>query len=72
MTNPKRPNKIWVSKSQILYVAYVLHDKVKAPNLIFGQWILQTHGKRNTYVLKSDTKARRNCGIWQDTKREDR
>jgi len=62
-TNHKGPIKIWVPKSKILYVAYMLKRKGKAEIMIPGQWLLTTHDRRKMYVLNPNHERGRNRGI---------
>ena len=54
--NKKGPKKIWVPKSQIVYVADILNRKAEGFQLVPGQWMLASHDRRPVYVPIPQTK----------------
>jgi hypothetical protein len=70
-TNPKGPIRIWVPRSEIVYVSELQSRKGKAAVMVPGQWLLTTHDRRKAYVPNPDSERGRLCGIWRKTKRED-
>ncbi|KAK2450263.1 hypothetical protein QL285_009391 [Trifolium repens] len=70
-TNPRGPIKIWVPKSEIVFVSDLHSKKARAAFLVPGQWVLASHDRRPAYVPNPDSERGRNCGIWRKPKRED-
>jgi hypothetical protein len=70
-TNHKEPIKIWVPKSEIVYVSGLHTKKARAPFLVPGQWLLASHDRKQAYVPNPDSERGRNCWIWRKPKRED-
>ena len=70
-TNSRGPIKIWVPRSEIVFVADLRSKKARAPFLVPGQWLLASYDRRQAYVPNPDSERRRNCGIWRKPKRED-
>jgi len=64
-TNPKRPIKIWVPKSEILNVTDMTKSKGRSQVMVSGQWLLTTHDMRKVYVPNPNDERGRNYGIWR-------
>jgi hypothetical protein len=62
-TNHKGPMKIWVPKSEIIYVSDLHSKKTKVTILVSGQWLLASHDRRKVYVPKPDSPRGRFCGV---------
>ena len=54
--NKKGPKKIWVPKSQIVFVADILNRKAEDFKLVPGQWMLATYDRKPIYVPRHQTK----------------
>ncbi|KAK2450192.1 hypothetical protein QL285_009322 [Trifolium repens] len=70
-TNSRGAIKIWVPRSEIVFVTDLRSKKVRAPFLVPGQWLLASHDRRQAYVPNPHSERGRNCGIWRKPKRED-
>jgi hypothetical protein len=70
-TNTKGPIKIWVPKSEIIFVSGLSTKKAKAAMLVPGQWLLSTYDRRKAYVPNPNSERGRRCEIWRQSKRED-
>ena len=53
LTNKSGPKQIWVPKDKIIFVADILHSKVKTPIMVPGQWLLTSHYGRKAYVPRT-------------------
>lgn len=64
-TNLKGPIQVWVPKSEIIFVAYMLKGKNKATTPVSGQWLLTTYNNRKSYVPNPNLEIGRKCGVWK-------
>ena len=71
ITNLKEPIKIWVPKSEILFVSDMLYNMIRALVMVPEPWLLLTHNRRKAYVPKSNFERWRKCGNWRKLDRED-
>lgn len=62
-TNTKRPIKIWVPKSEIIFSTYMLKGKNKATISVPEQWLTTIYNKRKSYIPNPNSEEGRKCRI---------
>ena len=70
-TNHKGPLRLWVPKSQIIFIVDTFQGRSKATIMVLGQWLDTIYDRRKAYVPNPNSERGRNCGIWRKPERKD-
>lgn len=70
IVNHKGPIRLWVPKSQIVFVAGMFQGRRKVAVMVPGQWLLTTYDRRKAYIPNPNSEGGRNCGIWRKLERK--